>query len=201
MAQRGIVPDNVFHLTVPIAEVYNRTVGKVQTDFNCDRSILVRRLQRQARSVPDTAFFYNKFYNNLVTINSLRSHYYMTDLALGAIEKTLKARLEFARDFFFQTRPCVLEGLGYDRVYTKQSLSQYGYMCPVSWKVHKKFVNCTHKPENCVLYNNFFYYFAGAEEREIFCSDPARFTTKLHFSHERNIPKRLRHHKAAEIIA
>jgi adenylate/nucleoside-diphosphate kinase len=92
----------------------------------------------------------------------------MTDLALDAIQKTLKARLEFARDFYFQERPCVMEGLGYDRILMKKSISQYGYMCPVSWKVYKKFVNCTHRPEFTVLYQNFFYYFAGAEERSIF---------------------------------
>jgi adenylate/nucleoside-diphosphate kinase len=74
-------------------------------------------------------------------------------------------------------------------------------MCPVSWKVYKKFVNCTHRPEYSVLYNNQFYFFAGPNERAIFCAEPQRFTGKLHFSHERNIPKRLRPHKAAEIDA
>jgi len=48
MAEIGIVPDNVFQITVPIETVYDRTVGKVQSEFDCDRSILVRRLQKQA---------------------------------------------------------------------------------------------------------------------------------------------------------
>jgi YHS domain-containing protein len=65
-------------------------------------------------------------------------------------------------------------------------------MCPVSWKVNKKFVNCTHRTQNVVLYKNFFYYFASTAEREIFVKDPIKFTDKLHFSHERNIPKRYR---------
>lgn len=74
-------------------------------------------------------------------------------------------------------------------------------MCPVAWKVHKKFVNCTHSVENCVLYDNFFYYFSNVAARKIFCQDPSKFSDKLHFSHERNIPKRYRFHKAAEIIS
>lgn len=201
MAQVGLVPDNVFQINVPIEVVYNRTVGRVQSDFDCDRSILVRRLQKQAQSVPETGFFYNKFYNSLVSVDGQKSRWYMEDLSLESLEKTLRARLEFARDFFFGSRPCLMENLNYDRVYSKQSVSQYGYMCPVSWKVNKKFVNCTHRVENCVLYKNFFYYFSSAEERAIFCADPVKFTTKLHFSHERNIPKRYRFHKAAEIIS
>lgn len=125
----------------------------------------------------------------------------MEELAIQSLEKVIKARLSFARDYFFGTRPCVMENLNYDRTYMKQSISQFGYMCPVSWKVNKKFVNCTHRVENCVLYNNFFFYFNCASDREIFCQDPVKFTEKLHFSHERNIPKRYRYHKAAEIIS
>jgi hypothetical protein len=49
-------------------------------------------------------------------------------------------------------------------------------MCPVSWKVHKKFVNCCHNAENAVLYNNYFYYFASIEDRDIFVKNPKKFT-------------------------
>lgn len=187
---------------MPIDEVYNRTVGRVQSDFDCDRTILVRRLAKQAKSIPETGFFYNKYYNSLISVDGKKSRWYMEDLALESLEKTIKARLEFARDFYFQsTRPCIMENLNYDRIYMKQSISQFGYMCPVSWKVQKKFVNCTHRIENCVLYKNFFYYFASPEERAIFISDPLKFSKNLNFSHERNIPKRYRYHKAAEIIS
>jgi hypothetical protein len=31
----------------------------------------------------------------------MKSHYYMIDLAMEAIQSTLKARLEFARDYYF----------------------------------------------------------------------------------------------------
>jgi adenylate kinase family enzyme len=101
MAQAGIVPDSVFQVNVPIEEVYNRTVGRVQSDFDCDRNILVRRLTRQATSIPETGFFYNKYYNSLITVDGQKSRWYMEDLALESLEKTIKARLEFARDFFF----------------------------------------------------------------------------------------------------
>ena len=200
MAEAGITLDNVFQIQVPIEQVYNRTVREVQSSFDCDRSIVVRRLKTQAKSIPETGFFYNKYYNSLVPVDGCKSRWYMEDVALEAIERVMRARLQFARDFYHGNRPCVMENLNYDRGYAKQSISQYGYMCPVSWKVHKKFVNCNHNVENCVLYDNFFYYFASADERRIFCEDPKIFTTKLHFSHERNIPKRYRAHKASEII-
>lgn len=176
MAEIGIVPDNVFQIQVPIETVYNRTVGRSQNEFDCDRSIMVRRLAHQATSVPETAFFYNKFYNSLVPVDGTKSRWYMEDLALESLEKVIKARLEFARDLFRGNRPCIMENLNYDRVYMKQSISQFGYMCPVSWKVQKKFVNCTHRTENCVLYDNFFYYFASPVERATFCADPVQFT-------------------------
>lgn len=54
-------------------------------------------------------------------------------------------------------------------------------MCPVSWKVHKKFVNCAHKTENAVLYNNFFYFFASKTERDVFVQNPKQFTEKVLF--------------------
>lgn len=58
-----------------------------------------------------------------------------------------------------------MEGMNYDRVLMKKSLSQYGYKCPVTWRQGKQFINCTHRPEFAVLYKNAFYYFAGAKER------------------------------------
>jgi hypothetical protein len=74
-------------------------------------------------------------------------------------------------------------------------------MCPVSWKVHKKFVNCAHKPENAVLYKDCFYFFASKADRDIFVQSPKQFTERVLFCQERNVPKRYRHHKAAEIIS
>lgn len=69
-----------------------------------------------------------------------------------------------------------------DRVLLKQSLSQFGYMCPVTWRKNKQFVKCTHLPENCVLYGERFFYFAGEEERNIFLLNPGMFTERIMFS-------------------
>lgn len=84
---------------------------------------MVRRLQHQANSVPETGFFYNKFYNSLIPVDGQKSRWYMEDLALESLEKVIKARLEFARDLFHGSRPCLMENLNYDRVYNKQSIS------------------------------------------------------------------------------
>jgi len=43
----------------------------------------------------------------------------MEDLAIESLEKTVKARLEFARDYFFESRPCIMQNLNMDRIYTK----------------------------------------------------------------------------------
>lgn len=53
----------------------------------------------------------------------MKSRWYMEDVALMAIEKVYAARLSFARDYYFNTRPCLMESLNYDRVLLKQSLS------------------------------------------------------------------------------
>lgn len=94
-----------------------------------------------------------------------------------------------------------MENMNYDRFYVKKALSQYSYICPVSWKQSKKFINCCHRPEYTVLYQNQFYYFAGPNERAIFIANPSVFTEKIVFSTARNIPSLLRQHKASEIIA
>ena len=86
-----------------------------------------------------------------------------------------------------------------DRCFFKQSISQYGYFCPVSWKTEKKFVLCTHLPELAVLYRNLFYYFASEKQRELFVRNPRKFTENVIFSSERNVPRRMMGHKAAEI--
>ena len=46
-----------------------------------------------------------------------------------------------------------------------------------------------------------FYYFAGAEERDLFIANPDKFTKNILFSSERAIPNRYRHHKCAELVA
>ncbi len=62
------------------------------TEFGSNRNILVRRLVNLAKNVPETSFFYLKYYNSLVSVNGLKSRWYMEDLALSAIEKVTQAR-------------------------------------------------------------------------------------------------------------
>jgi hypothetical protein len=109
----------------------------------------------------------------------------------------------FARDYQHagtpQERPSQVANLNLDRTYFKQSLSQFGYFCPVSWKINKAFVACTHMPELSVLYKNLFYYFASAKQRDLFVRNPKKFSENVIFSSERNTPRRMMSHKASEI--
>jgi hypothetical protein len=150
----------VIYLQVPFSEVYKRTQTTVASDFESDRTILVRHLNFLGKHVPHVALFFQKYYNSLTSIDGLKSCWFMEDRALEAIEKTVSARQAFARDSFFklskngEDRCCVMENMNYDRCYVKKALSQYSYICPVSWKQSKKFINCCHRPEYTVLYQN-----------------------------------------------
>ena len=155
MAKKGINPSNVFSTNIPIEEVYTRTEADKVTDFGCDRTILSKRLNYFTMNLPLMTYWYQRYYNSVTNIDGMKSRWYMQDLALEAIEKNLKARMNFAKNYFFggsDERPCVIEDLHIDRCLLKQSISQYGYFCPVSWKVHKKYVSCVHNPEFTVLY-------------------------------------------------
>jgi len=109
----------------------------------------------------------------------------------------------FACDYQHNGRPteraCRIANLHMDRIFFKQSVSQFGYFCPVAWKNEKKFVTCTHVPEFAVLYQNLFYYFFNETARETFVANPKKFAENVIFSTQRNIPRRLQNHKASEI--
>jgi len=62
---------------------------------------LVRHLNFLSKSIPNVAVFFQKYYNSLTSIDGLKSFWFVEDRALEAIEKTLSARLNFARDNFF----------------------------------------------------------------------------------------------------
>lgn len=189
-------------LQVEPSVVYKRASG--DDSFECIGDILSQRLLKASTYLPQVSFFFQKYYNSVQSIDGCRSKWYVEDKACEAIEATLKARLQFARDYYYsqsEARPCVMQSLNVDRCYMKASLSQYGYFCPVSWKVHKKFVSCCAAPENTVLYRHAFYYFKGPAERDIFLRSPRNFTEKVLFSTDRNAPKRIRSYKAAELVA
>lgn len=168
MAKKQIVPTNVIFIDVPTDEVYRRTEPDKNTVFDCDRTVLKARISNFKAHFPDTLFYYRVQYNNVSSIDGTKSRWFMQDVAIDGLRNNLKARMEFARDYFFgqsEGRPCIMENLNCERGIFKQTLSQFGYFCPVSWKVHKTFISCCHRPELSVLYQNFFYYFASKAER------------------------------------
>jgi len=94
-------PSNVIYLQVPYSEVYKRSQAAAASDFECDRTILVRHLNFLGKHTPNVAVFFQKYYNSLTSIDGLKSCWFIEERALEAIEKTLSARLNFARDNFF----------------------------------------------------------------------------------------------------
>jgi hypothetical protein len=50
------------------------------------------------------------------------------------------------------------------------------------------------------LYEHSFYYFKGEDEKQMFLSNPKRFTNNIIFSSQKGIPIRLYPHKASEIV-
>ena len=62
-----------------------------------------------------------------------------------------------------------------DRTLTRQSLSEFGYYCPVSWRNDKLLYKCNENTEDCVLYRNAFYFFRSERERDLFVANPQRF--------------------------
>ena len=203
MAKKSLLPSNVIIINIPIEEVYRRTASLVQEEFGSNRIILKRRLDHYARNLTPMAFFFQKFYHSVTNIDGLKSKWFVEDVATQAISANLEARMNFSRDYQHEgkpsERPCKVQNLHMDRTYFKQSISQFGYWCPVSWKNEKKFVACTHQPELAVLYKNLFYYFASEKHRDLFVAHPKKFTENVIFSNERNIPRRMMSHKASEI--
>ena len=92
-----------------------------------------------------------------------------------------------------------MQNMNIDRCYFKQTLSQFGHFCPVSWMQEKRFISCTHTPELSILYKDQFYFFADAKKRDCFVANPRRFTENVIFSQKKNIPVRMKAHKAAEV--
>ena len=139
----------------------------------------------------------------MTSVDGLKSKWFMEDVAIRAVSDNLSARMKFTTAYQHvntpQEVPCRIADLHMDRIFFKQSVSQFGYFCSVSWKTEKKFITCTHLPELCVVYKNLFYYFAGEKQRELFVSNPSKFTDNVIFSTPRNIPRRMPSHKASEI--
>jgi len=123
---------------------------------------------------------------------------------LQAVANNIKARLEFARDFFFgmsSDRPCKMENMHVAREIMKQSLSQFGYFCPVTFKNERAYKHASHLPELTVLYRHMFYFFSSVKERDAFIHNPELFTQKIVFSGTKRTPNLLKSWKAAEMAS
>lgn len=84
--------------------------------------------------------FYLNVYNNVVDIDAKRSKWFIEDRAMTEIARSIQARQQFAKDYNLREnapRACKLKSLGMDRCLVKQSLSEFRYYCPVTWKNEK----------------------------------------------------------------
>jgi len=135
--------------------------------------------------------FFHRYYNSVVEIDGSKSNWFMEDMALQAIQDNIHARQQFAKNLCLQGC-CNIQDLHYDRCIMKSNLSQFGYFCPVTWKNTKQLVRCTHNPENAIFFNNVFYYFCGAEERDMFIQNSRRFINNIIFSSSKGVPLRFK---------
>jgi len=77
LAKKGLLPTNLFFLRVPIETVYQRTAADAETVFGCNRIILKKRLHYLLQNLHQAAFMYQKYYNNVVSIDALKSKWYV----------------------------------------------------------------------------------------------------------------------------
>jgi adenylate kinase family enzyme len=90
MAQRGIVPTNVFDVDIPLSEVFARTEsGNLQGEFSCNRQILKKRLEITTSQKPQVLYFYQKFYNSVRYLDGLKSRWFIQDMALEAVQSNI----------------------------------------------------------------------------------------------------------------
>lgn len=93
------MPSNVLVLHIQPSEVYKR--AKDDASFGCIGEILSQRVDKALVAIPQTTFFFQKFYNSVQSICGCRSKWFVEDKAMAAIEATLKARQQFSRDYFY----------------------------------------------------------------------------------------------------
>lgn len=207
MARSGINPANVFHLRITHQEVFGRTEPFVDSDFGAHRTILSKRLRYLHINTPQVLGFYQRIYDSLTELDGVKSKWFLHDTAMAAIEANLRARQMFSRSQCFQKnhpqghRPSEINDLNIDRCILKASVSQFKYYCPVTWKNTKQLFKCTHNQELCVFYEDMFYYFKDQAAKDMFTSNPKRFTNNIIFSSSKGIPFRISLHKAAEIVS
>lgn len=75
LLQKGINPTNVFHLQLPVEKCYERSRADSTKNFGAIRTILSQRMASQQTNYPQVAYFYQKYYNSLTTIDGKRSRW------------------------------------------------------------------------------------------------------------------------------
>ena len=76
-------------LNIPLEEVYKRTAPLVNEEFGSNRTILKRRLDYAAKNMPAMVYFFQKFYNNITSVDGTKSKWFMEDVAVRAIKDNL----------------------------------------------------------------------------------------------------------------
>ena len=200
LAKRGVAPTNVIFMKQSIEETFKRTHGKDK--FGSIRTILATRIKYFQENMPYIQSFYQRLYNSLIEIDSTKSKWFIEERSLAEIQKTIEARQNFSRDYHLRDtgRSIKMKDLHMDRCLVKQSLSPFLYFCPVTWKNEKTLLKCNENTEDCVLYDNAFYFFRSTKERDMFISNPNRFLTASSFPKGSELPLRAKPHKACEVI-
>jgi hypothetical protein len=93
-----------------------------------------------------------------------------------------------------------MRDLHMDRCLVKQALSEFRFYCPVTWRNEKLLVKCNENTEDCVLYEDCFYFFKSTAERDLFIANPARFANASSFPRFLDLPMRFKPHKACEVV-
>jgi len=99
MAKKSLLPSNVIMVNIPCEEVYKRTAPLQNEEYGCNRVILKKRLDYADKNMANMVFFFQKFYNNVTSIDGCKSKWFCEDVAIKAIASNLKARMNFATDY------------------------------------------------------------------------------------------------------
>ena len=89
MAKKSLLPSNLIMLNIPLEEVYKRTAPLQNEEYGCNRVILKKRLDYCDRNIPGMVYFFQKFYNNVTSIDGMKSKWFCNDVAIKAISSNL----------------------------------------------------------------------------------------------------------------
>ena len=101
MAKCNMLPNNVFTMQMDAKVCYKRAAAGDANQFGNIGDIIKQRIQTSLTNLPQVTYFFQKLYNSVQSIDACRSRWFVEDLALSTIQKSLKARCEFIRDYHF----------------------------------------------------------------------------------------------------